>query len=336
MQPQPDFDPAGLATLLGGPVQIDPVGSGQSNPTWFVKAQGRQLVLRKKPSGTTLSSAHAIDREYRVLTALQESGLPLPRPVLYESDPALIGTPFYLMERLPGTVSDQTALPHLPPESRQAVHLEAARILARLHQVDPAAVGLGDYGRRSGYYVRQVARWRGQWQDLEHRQDSRIDALADWFADNIPPESPTTLVHGDYRIGNLMIGEDPARITGVLDWELSTLGDPLADLAHWGMFYDLRPEQMGGICGLDLPRLGLPDSDAFLETYRAAGGCEHPLRPFHRSFALFRMAVICEGIAARAAAGQATSADARAVGALAPDFARLAEARLSADTPTLP
>jgi len=336
MQPQPDFDPAGLAPLLGGPVQIDPVGSGQSNPTWFVKTQGRQLVLRKKPSGTTLSSAHAIDREFRVLTALQESGLPLPRPVHYESDPALIGTPFYLMERLPGTVSDQTALPHLPPESRQAVHLEAARILAHLHQVDPAAVGLSDYGRRSGYYARQVARWRGQWQDLAHRQDPRIDALADWFAANIPPESPTTLVHGDFRIGNLMIGENPARITGVLDWELSTLGDPLADLAHWGTFYDLRPDQMGGIYGLDLRRLGLPDSDAFLETYRAAGGCEAPLRPFHRSFALFRMAIICEGIAARAAAGQATSADARAVGALAPDFARLAEARLSADTPTLP
>ncbi|MCO0614543.1 phosphotransferase family protein [Lutimaribacter sp. EGI FJ00015] len=331
-QQRPDFDPAALEPILGGPVQIDPVGNGQSNPTWFVTTQGERLVLRKKPRGATLSSAHAIDREYRVLVALQDSGLPLPRPVHYEPDPSLIGTPFYLMERLPGRVSDDTALPHLLPDARRDVHLQAASVLARLHRVDVTAVGLADYGRNSGYYARQVARWRSQWQALEHRTDARIDTLADWFAGNIPPESPTTLVHGDYRIGNLIVADDPARITGVLDWELSTLGDPLADLAHWGMFYDLRPNQMGGLAGLDLSRLGLPDNGAFLETYRAAGGCDAPLRPFHRAFALFRMAIICEGIAARAATGQATSADARAVGALAPDFARLAEARLSTDT----
>jgi len=333
MQPQPDFDPAALAGLLGGPVRLDPVGSGQSNPTWFVTAAGRMLVLRKKPGGATVSGAHAIDREYRVLCALQDSGLPLPRPVHYETDPALIGTPFYLMERLHGRVFDDTALPGLAPDARHAVHMQAAQVLARLHRVDVAAVGLDDFGRHSGYFARQVSRWRKQWQALDHRTDARIDALAEWFWHNIPPESPTTLVHGDYRVGNLMIGQDPARITGVLDWELSTLGDPLADLAHWGMFYDLRPNQMGGLAGLDLAQLGLPDGATFIDAYRAAGGCGAALRPFHRAFALFRMAVICEGITARATAGQSTSADAQAVGALAPDFARLAEARLSTDTP---
>ena len=332
MGPKPDFDPDRLIPLLGGPVRLTPVGGGQSNPTWFVACGDRRLVLRKKPRGATLAGAHAIDREYRVLSALQGSDLPVPRPVHFEPDADIIGTPFYVMERLPGQVSDDSALPDLPPASRRAVHLDAARVLARLHQVDVTKAGLADFGRPAGYFARQVTRWRRQWQALEGRQDARIDALAAWLADNIPPESPATLVHGDFRIGNLLYTDAPARVAGVLDWELSTLGDPLADLAHWTMFHDLRPDQMGGLAGLDLPALGLPDAEEFLETYRAAGGTAAPLRPFHRSFAMFRMAVICEGITARAAAGQATSADARAVGALAPDFARLAEAWLTSDT----
>ena len=332
----PDFDPSALMSLLGGPVRIEPVGGGQSNPTWFVTAKGKRLVLRKKLRGATLDSAHAIDREYRVLTALQDHGLPLPRPVHFESDPSLIGTPFYLMERLPGRVSHYTALPDLSPGNRQAVHLDAARVLARLHGVDITAAGLSDVGRDGRFFARQVTRWTRQWQALDHRRDARLDALADWFARNIPPENPTTLVHGDYRVGNLLYSGDPARITGVLDWELSTLGDPLSDLAHWGMFYQLRPNQIGGLAGLDLAKLGLPDAAAFLEAYHQAGGCDAPLRPFHRAFALFRLAVICEGITARAEAGQATSANARSVGALAPDFARLAEAQLSTDMPTWP
>lgn len=334
--PLPDFDPVQLERVLGGPVQLAPVSGGQSNPTWFVRCKGREMVLRKKPRGTTLASAHAIDREYRVMAALQDSGVPVPGLVLFEADPEVIGTPFYLMERLAGVVSDDTALPGFSPDDRRAVHLDAARVLARLHRVDFTAAGLGDYGRPFGYFSRQVARWRGQWLALEGRQDARIDALARWFDGNIPAETPATIVHGDYRIGNLMLARDPAGVAAVLDWELSTLGDPLADLAHWSMFYDLRPDQMGGIAGLDLAAQGLPDAAEFLDTYRAAGGCEAPLRPFHRAFAMFRMAVICTGITARAEAGQAASADALAVGALAPDFVRLAEHHLSTDThPTL-
>lgn len=327
----PDFDPARLEHFLGSPAHLEAARGGQSNPTWFVTCKGQALVLRKKPAGTTLDSAHAVDREYRILSALQDSGVPVPRVVQMVDDPGVIGTPFYLMERLAGHVSDSSDLPGLDAADRRAVHLEAARVLARLHALDWAGLGLGDYGRPAGYYPRQVRRWCGQWTALEGQHNPLMDALSAHFAATIPAENATTIVHGDYRIGNLMYGANPARIVGVLDWELSTLGDPLSDLAHWAMFYDLTPAQMGGLAGMDMVGLGLPDRTAFLEAYVAAGGCSAPLTPWHRAFAMFRMAVILEGITARAAAGQATSADARTVGALAPDFAGLAEGLLAAD-----
>lgn len=328
---KPDFDPEDLARFLGGPVHISAVSSGQSNPTWFVDHNGQTLVLRKKPRGATVAGAHAIEREYRILAALQNTAVPVPQVLQLVDDPAIIGTPFYLMHRLPGHVSESTALPDLLPSDRRALHLQAAQVLAALHQLDWAALGLADYGRHDGYYARQVKRWCAQWHALEARHDPRLDALAEWFAANIPPESPTTIVHGDYRIGNLIHTNAPARLSGVLDWELSTLGDPLADLAHWAMFYDLNPDQMGGVAGLDLTALGVPDRAAFLDAYQTAGGTSAPLTPFHRAFAHFRMSVILEGITARADAGQSASADARAVGALAPDFARLADTLLSTD-----
>ena len=331
MVAEPDFDPLQLANFLGEPIKIAPVGGGQSNPTWFVTTSREALVLRKKPSGATAESAHAIEREYRVMSALAGSGVPVPQMVRMVEDPSVIGTQFYLMERVNGTVSEDSALATLPREARRRIHLDAAQALAQLHQVDWAAVGLADYGRPNGFYERQVRRWCRQWAAIETRADPLIDALADWFSNNIPPESPTSIVHGDYRIGNLIYGTDPARIAGVLDWELSTLGDPLSDLAHWMMFYELRPDQMGGLAGLDLDALGIPDPDAFLDHYRAAGGCDCALTPFHRAFAMFRMSVILEGVTARAQAGQAANHDALAIGALAPDFARLAETCLGSD-----
>jgi len=331
MQITPDFDPDRLAAVLGGPIRLAPVSSGQSNPTWFVTCGDREMVLRKKPRGATVASAHAIDREYRVLSALAGSGLPIPRMVTMEDDPEVIGTPFYLMERLHGTVSENSALPGLDPEDRRAIYRDAAAVLARLHQVDWAGIGLADYGRPGGYYERQVRRWSRQWDTTRTRDDALIDELAGWFAANLPPESPTTIVHGDYRIGNLMYGTAPARVVGVLDWELSTLGDPLSDLAHWLMFHAFRPDQMGGLAGLDLAGSGLPSDTELLDHYHAAGGCTARLTPFHRAFALFRMSVILEGITARARSGQAANHDALDIGALAPDFARLAAQVLETD-----
>jgi aminoglycoside phosphotransferase (APT) family kinase protein len=331
MDPQPDFDPATLEDLLGGPVTIAPVASGQSNPTWFVDRGDRRLVLRKKPLGATLASAHAVDREYRVMHALADSGVPVPRMVMLDDTPDRLGTPFYIMERLDGAVSDESALPGHDPGQRAAIYDDTARVLARLHGVDWAAAGLSDFGRHSGYYARQVRRWSRQWTDSRTREDAEIDALTDWFAANIPADSAITIVHGDYRIGNLMIAPDGRGICGVLDWELSTLGDPLADLAHLMMFWSLTPDQLGGLNGLPLADLGLPEAQAFLDRYRAAGGTTAELTPFHRAFAFYRMSVIFEGITARALAGQAAHADAMKVGALAPACARIAADILSSD-----
>lgn len=331
MVPVPDFDPAALETVLGGPVEICPVSGGQSNPTWFVRQGERRLVLRKKPSGTTLSSAHAVDREYRIMKALAGSGVPVPEMVLFEDDPAVLGTPFFIMERLEGEVADSSALPDLAQDSRRALYLDAARVLARLHRLDWKGAGLAGFGKTTGYYARQVIRWGKQWEASRTRADGLVDALAAWFAANVPPENATTIVHGDYRIGNLIHNPASGRITGVLDWELSTLGDPMADLGHWMMFYRLAPDQLGGIAGLDLDARGIPGPAEFLDRYRAEGGAQSDFTPFHQAFAFYRMAIIFEGITARAKAGQAASADALKVGALAPVCARLAEDILSKD-----
>lgn len=332
---QPDFDPERLETVMGGPVQLSPVASGQSNPTWFVTCKDRRLVLRKKPLGATLASAHAVDREYRIMAALARSGVPVPKMVLLEEDPEVLGTPFYLMERLSGRVSEDSALSGVAKDVRHNVYEDAAKVLARLHGVDWAEVGLSDFGRTSDYYARQVSRWRRQWEATRTREDVLIDRLTEYFHANIPTDSRTTIVHGDYRIGNLMYDPDRGRIVGVLDWELSTLGDPLADLAHWAMFADLKPDQLGGVAGLDLSALGIPSVGAFLDIYREAGGIHAALTPVHRAFAFYRMAVIFEGITARAEAGQAANADARRVGALAPVCARLADDILSNDRPLI-
>lgn len=327
----PDFDPDRLRDVLGGPVTLSPVASGQSNPTWFVDQADRRLVLRKKPLGATLASAHAIEREYKVMNALAGSGVPVPRMILLDEGSEQLGTPFYLMERLDGCVSEDSALQGLEPPQRTAIYDDTARVLARLHGVDWAATGLSDFGRHEDYYARQVRRWSRQWEASKTRDDAEIDALSEWFAANTPKDSTITIVHGDYRIGNLMYASDGTRLVGVLDWELSTLGDPLSDLAHALMFWSLDPDQLGGIAGLPLADLGLPSPQAFLETYRAAGGVDFELTPFHRAFAFYRMSVIFEGITARARAGQAASADALQVGALAPVCARLASGILSSD-----
>lgn len=328
---EPDFDPAALEKVLGGPIEICPVSGGQSNPTWFVTQGNRELVLRKKPSGETLSSAHAVDREYRIMKALANSEVPVPTMVMYEDDPTVLGTPFFIMQRLHGSVSESSALPALAPTGRHALYEDAARVLARLHRLDWRAAGLEGFGKASGYYQRQVVRWGKQWEASRTRGDSLIDDLMAWFADNVPEENTTTIVHGDYRIGNLMYDPGVGRIVGVLDWELSTLGDPMADLAHWMMFYQLGPDQLGGVAGLDLDALGIPGPSEFLDCYRAQGGAQGDFTPFHRAFAFYRMAIIFEGITARAKAGQAASADALKVGALAPVCARLAENILSKD-----
>jgi len=328
-----DFNPERLSARLGGgTVEIQRISGGQSNPTYFIEHGGRRMVLRKQPAGNTLPSAHAVDREHRVMAAVGSTGFPVPEMILLEEDPGPIGTSFYLMERLDGRVFPDSALPEMSAEDRGAAYRDMARTLARLHALDWEEIGLTGFGRPGGYFARQVARWTKQWHLSKTRDDDNIDQLCTWLADNVPADDRTTIVHGDYRIGNLMFAPDAPRIVGVLDWELSTLGHPLADLAHLGTFWDFEPDQLGGIAGLDLAALGLPTRDAFTEEYVAAGGCDAPLSTFHRAFALFRFAIIFEGIAARHQSGNAAGEDAEAVGGLAASCAAKAIDALSRDS----
>lgn len=316
-----------LPGLEGTPC-LQPIAGGQSNPTFFLTYDNRALVLRKQPPGPLLPSAHAIDREYRVISRLADSPVPVPPSLLYGDDREIVGTPFYVMEKVEGRVFHDCTLPGLPPEDRRAMYLAMAETLAELHNVDPAAVGLEDYGRPGDFFARQIARWTRQWRENRTRDDANVETLIAWLPNNLPGDQNVSLVHGDYRTGNLMFAPDGPRIVALLDWELSTLGHPLADLAHCALAWLSRPDEYGGLLGLDLDRLGIPDLDRFEQAYLARAKHGQRLTRFHKAFALFRWSMIFEGIAARAAAGTAASADASNTGRLSQAFARSAVAML--------
>lgn len=310
---------------LDGPVRIEQISGGQSNPTYTVEAGRRRLVLRRRPSGDLLPSAHAVDREYRVQDALRRTDVPVPDVLLLHMQPDVVGTSFYLMEHVDGRVFHDCALPGAQAERRQ-MYSSAAQTLARLHAVDVDAVGLSDFGRAGGYFTRQLARWHKQWQLSAAEPNDDIDSLVAWLHANHPPESGrVAIAHGDYRIGNLMFHPQQPTVVAVLDWELATLGEPLADLAHFCAFtWHMGAEEYGGLLDVDLARAGLPSQDEFCEAYYAAAPGSDRMRPFHLAFALFRCAVIFEGIAARARSGNAAAANAETVGQLGGVLARRA------------
>ncbi|MBP0441210.1 phosphotransferase family protein [Tianweitania sediminis] len=316
---------------LQGEPRAQQISGGQSNPTFFLSFDNRELVLRKQPAGQLLPSAHAVDREHRVMSALAGSGVPVPAMVLYEDDPAVVGTKFYVMERLEGRVFHDSRLAELAKPDRANVYNHLATVLANLHGVDVEAVGLGDYGKQGNYFQRQIGRWTKQWHLSKTREIPEIDALAEWLPQNIPADERTTIVHGDYRVGNVMIHPSEPRIVGVLDWELSTLGHPFADLAHTETLWFVTPEEYGGVMGIDYAAAGIPSREAFEEAYLEAAGESEGLKPFHLAFALFRFAVIFEGIAARAKDGSAASANAAEVGKLSSVLAERAADILSGD-----
>jgi aminoglycoside phosphotransferase (APT) family kinase protein len=314
-----------LADRLGpdeGRFALRPVAGGQSNPTFFLDHGPRRLVLRKQPPGPLLKGAHAIDREWRALSALRGTNVPVPAPILYHADPDPLGTPFYLMERVEGRVVGDAALSGLPPEQRRAAWMSVADTLAALHAVDPEAVGLGDFGRPGSYFDRQLARWDRQYRTSPSGPVPEIGRLHDRLTAARPPEDGAAAIcHGDYRPGNLIFHPTEPRVVAVLDWELSTLGHPLADLGFCAMPWHTAPAEYGGLLGLDLAAHGLPDEAAFLARYRAARPEVPPLAPFHRAFALYRFAVIFVGIADRAAQGSAADPRAAELGPLARRFA---------------
>ncbi len=323
-----EFEPQRLESYLrgampglSGRMRLERIGGGQSNPTFFVDFPSRRMVLRKKPAGVILPSAHAVDREFRVLSALSGTGVPVPPTLLYEDDAGILGTPFYVMERVDGRVFHECALPGVSPEERRAMYLSMADTLGALHRLDPNALGLGDYGRPGNYFSRQIARWSRQYQDHRTRDIPAVDRLVDWLPAHIPPGDETAIAHGDFRLGNLMFHPVEPRIVAVLDWELSTLGHPLADAAYSCLPWHTRPDWYGGVMGLDLATLGIPTETEYRARYYEAAGREGGIATFHLVFALFRFAVILEGIARRAEAGSASADNARQVGALATAFA---------------
>jgi aminoglycoside phosphotransferase (APT) family kinase protein len=327
----PEFNPARLDAFLrsalpglSGAMRLERIGGGQSNPTFFVSYDDRRLVLRKQPPGEVLPSAHAVDREYRVLRALSGTSVPVPQALLFHADRDVVGTPFYVMERLDGRVFHEGSLPGIAPSERRAMYFSMAETMARLHTVDWAAIGLADYGKQGNYFARQIGRWTKQWQLSRTRDIPEIDRVSAWLQEHLPEDEETTICHGDFRLGNLMFHPEEPRVIAVLDWELSTLGHPLADAAFSCLAWHSRPEWYGGIMGLDLDALGIPTQEEYLQHYCRAAGRSTGVEVFHLVFSLFRFAVILEGIAGRAKAGNAAAENAAQVGNLSVAYARRA------------
>jgi aminoglycoside phosphotransferase (APT) family kinase protein len=306
-------------------VRLTPLSGGQSNPTYIVDDGAQRFVLRKKPAGQLIASAHAIDREYRVMRALQDSAVPVPRMLGYCEDASLLGTPFYLMEFLEGRVLVDQSLPGMGPAERSAVYSDLNRVIAALHSVDFRAVGLATFGKEGNYFARQIDRWTRQTASSTVPVPRAMLRLMEWLPQHVPTEDDeTTLIHGDYRLDNVILHPTEPRIIGVLDWELSTLGHPLADFSYHAMSWRIAPGLWRGIAGLDLTALGIPSEQEYLRMYATRTG-RNPGRHwnFYLAFNLFRMAGILHGIAQRVASGTAASADAAEMGGKAEPLAEL-------------
>jgi aminoglycoside phosphotransferase (APT) family kinase protein len=318
--PQHAFDIAPLWRYLDErldgfepPAQLRQFQGGQSNPTFLVSTVQRSFVLRKKPPGQLLPSAHLVEREFRVLKALESQAVPVPKVRLLCEDPGVIGTPFYVMDHVEGRVLTEVALPGLSRAQRAAIYDDLARVLAAIHGVNWQAIGLADFGKPERYVARQIDRWSKQYRASQTEDDPNMNRLIEWLEAHAPVADETALVHGDYRVGNVILHPTEPRIVAVLDWELSTLGHPLGDLAYACMFYRFPQDQMlSGLAGRDLADLGIPSEREFAESYRRHAR-RAPLADFEflLAFSFFRMAAITQGVYARALQGNA--ADRRAI-----------------------
>lgn len=306
-------------------VQPSLLTGGQSNPTYRLQVGQEQLVLRKKPAGDLLPSAHAVDREYRVMKALAGSAVPVPEMVVFCDDTAVIGTPFYIMRFLEGRIFFDQTIPGATPAERTAIYQDTNRVIAALHSVDPVAVGLADYGRAGNYFARQITRWSRQYLENHTERLESLEKLIDWLPLRVPPGDEVSIVHGDFRLDNVMLHPTAPRAIAVLDWELSTLGHPLADFSYHCMGWHIPPSLWRGIGGLDLPALGIPSEADYVGQYvKATGLAQAEVHwDFYLAYNFFRIASILYGIGQRARQGTATAADALETAAKAGPLADL-------------
>jgi aminoglycoside phosphotransferase (APT) family kinase protein len=310
----------------GGPLSIEQFKGGQSNPTYKLITPGKTYVLRKQPPGPLLKGAHALDREARVLAALSRAGFPVAAVHGLCNDPAVIGTIFYVMDMVEGRIFWDAALPGVSPPERAALFDAMNATIADLHSIDYAAAGLADYGRPGNYFERQIARWSRQYlEDAEAGRDRYMDRLVEWLPAHIPPGEETSIVHGDFRIDNLIFHPTQPRVLAVLDWELSTLGHPGADFAYHAMMYRMPPHIVAGLGGSEPTALGIADEEAYLAAYcRRRGLADMPGYDFYVAFNFFRLAAIFHGIKGRVIRGNASSAQARERVGVLPELMHLA------------
>ncbi|MFL6580196.1 MAG: phosphotransferase family protein [Burkholderiales bacterium] len=312
------FDTASLERYLhehvegfSGKLDVEQFKGGQSNPTFLLKAQNRRYVLRRKPPGKLLPSAHAVDREYRVITALHRAGFPVAKTYCLCEDDAIIGTAFYVMDYVAGRVLWEPSLPQIRTPERGAYFDELNRVIALLHSLDYSKIGLADYGKPGNYIERQINRWIKQYRSSETEHIEAMENLIEWLPKNIPAGDETTIVHGDYRMDNVIFHSSEPRILAVLDWELSTLGHPLADFSYHCMTWRLTPGQFRGMMGVDFRALGIPTEQEYVAAYcRRTGRDGIANWDFYMAYNMFRLAGILQGIMGRVKDGTAASAHA--------------------------
>jgi aminoglycoside phosphotransferase (APT) family kinase protein len=327
------FDGARLTAYLAerlpgfaGPLQVRQFQGGQSNPTYLLNTPAARYVMRSKPgpAAKLLPSAHAVEREFRVMRVLADQGIPVPRMLLLCEDEDVIGRAFFVMEHVEGRIFWEQSLPGMAPAERSAIYDEMNRVIAALHRVDVGRAGLADFGKAGNYFERQIGRWSKQYRASETEPIDAMDRLIEWLPASVPPGDETTVVHGDFRMDNLIFHPAEPRIIAILDWELSTLGHPLADFSYHCMGWHIPPGAFRGIAGLDHAALGIPGEADYVARY-----CERTQRApieywnFYLAYNLFRFAAILQGVYKRANQGIAASDDALKLGAVARELAAI-------------
>ena len=297
---------------FAGPLSVKQFKGGQSNPTYLLETPTRSYVLRRKPPGKLLPSAHAVDREYRVISALSMQGFPVAAPLVLCNDDSIAGTAFYVMSFVDGRVFWEPQMAGSNPAERTAVYDSMNATIAQLHSFNPAEIGLADFGKGENYVARQVDRWSKQYRASETDKIEQMERLIDWLPAHVPPSGPARVVHGDYRLDNMIVARDAPRVMAVLDWELSTLGDPLADFSYhlmaWHMPHSESAAGTATLVGHDLKALGIPAMSHYVDAYVARTGLDpRPYLAVYLAYNFFRIAAILQGIIGRVRDGTATS-----------------------------